>query len=773
MENYTDNIYTLPVLPTRGIVLFPGTSINFDVGRDESRRAIDETGKAGTNIFLVCQRDINDEKIDTNKLYTIGTIARISQIMHMPDNVTRVIVTGVRRGIMREVLSSSPYVRAVIEEAEYSYDSPEPIKEAYLDLLKGAFKKYYSANPRINADNFVNVINMTNLDKLCDTVSAALDVDYTVKQTYLEEFDPFRRSEALLCDIDERLEILELEKKIRIKVKNNMDLSQKKYFLREQMKVISEELGEGSVPEQEAQEFREKLDEFEITGDSRDKLLKDIDRFSYMAPQSPEANVLRNYLDTVFSLPWVNKTEENFDISEAKNILNEDHYGLEKVKDRILEYLAVRHFTKGKVGTILCFVGPPGVGKTSVAKSVARALNRKYVRISLGGIHDESDIRGHRKTYIGAMEGRIMAAMAETKVKNPLILLDEIDKMGSDYKGDPSAALLEVLDYEQNNSFRDHYIEVPFDLSQVLFITTANSLETISGPLLDRMEIIELSGYTAAEKFNIAKKYLVKKALEKNGLTEKKVKFDDAALKDIIEYYTREAGVRKLEQQINSLCRKAAKTILENNKTYVRITSKSLTTYLGNHRYHFEKMNKEPQVGIARGLAWTSVGGETLSIEVNVMKGSGKIELTGKLGDVMKESAMTAISYIRSIADKFGIEEEFYKDKDIHIHIPEGAVPKDGPSAGITMATAVISALSGKAVRHDIAMTGEITLRGRVLPIGGLKEKSLAAYRAGIRVVFIPYDNKPDLDDIPKDIRSCIEFIPVKEAEEVFRIALI
>jgi ATP-dependent Lon protease len=492
-----------------------------------------------------------------------------------------------------------------------------------------------------------------------------------------------------------------------------------------------------------------------------------------MPPSSPESNILRNYLDTVFSLPWTKKSRENFEINHARDILDEDHYGLEKVKDRILEYLAVRHFTKGKVGTVLCFVGPPGVGKTSVARSVARALNRKYVRISLGGIHDESDIRGHRKTYIGAMEGRIMAAMAEAKVGNPLILLDEIDKMSSDYRGDPAAALLEVLDYEQNIAFRDHYIEVPFDLSQVLFITTANTLDTISGPLLDRMEIIELSGYTSAEKFNIAKKYLVKKALNANGLTSEQIKIDDPVLKKIIEDYTKEAGVRKLEQQINALCRKAARTILESGKGSIRITTKNLESYLGRKRYHFDLMNKEPQIGIARGLAWTSVGGDTLSIEVNVMKGTGNTELTGKLGDVMKESAMTAISYIRSVAEDYKINDDFHKEQDIHIHVPEGAVPKDGPSAGITMATAVISALTKRPVRNDIAMTGEITLRGRVLPIGGLKEKALAAYRAGIRTIIIPYENKADIDDIPKDIAKQLTFIPVQEANEVFDIALI
>jgi ATP-dependent Lon protease len=619
----------------------------------------------------------------------------------------------------------------------------------------------------------MHISQIRDLSTLCDTVASTLDLDCNKKQEFLEEFDCYKLCEKLISALRSRVQILDLEKKIAEKVQANIDKNQHDYYLREQLKVISEELGEAEGALKDADDFRAKLAKFKITGESKEKLLKDIDRFSHMPPSSPESNILRNYLDTVFGLPWTKKSRENFEINHARDILDEDHYGLEKVKDRILEYLAVRHFTKGKVGTVLCFVGPPGVGKTSVARSVARALNRKYVRISLGGIHDESDIRGHRKTYIGAMEGRIMAAMAEAKVGNPLILLDEIDKMSSDYRGDPAAALLEVLDYEQNIAFRDHYIEVPFDLSQVLFITTANTLDTISGPLLDRMEIIELSGYTSAEKFNIAKKYLVKKALNANGLTSEQIKIDDPVLKKIIEDYTKEAGVRKLEQQINALCRKAARTILESGKESIRITTKNLESYLGRKRYHFDLMNKEPQIGIARGLAWTSVGGDTLSIEVNVMKGTGNTELTGKLGDVMKESAMTAISYIRSVAEDYKINDDFHKEQDIHIHVPEGAVPKDGPSAGITMATAVISAITKRPVRNDIAMTGEITLRGRVLPIGGLKEKALAAYRAGIRTIIIPYENKADIDDIPKDIAKQLTFIPVQEANEVFDIALI
>ncbi len=773
MKKYSsEKLSLLPVIPTRGIVMFPHNNMNFDIGRDISKKALEEASKSHTDIFIVCQRNPEDESVSSDSLYSVGTIARISQVMHMPDNVTRIIATGIRRGIIREIHSTAPYVRAAIEEIDDFYSSPGPLQTAYINNLKSSFREYFSSNPRLNADNFMHVMAINNISVLTDTVASVLDCEFDIKQSFLDELDPYKRCEKLDIAVKERLQILKLERKISQKVKANIDKNQHEYYLREQMKVISEELGEKDGALKDAEEFRARIKNANITGDSAEKLLKEVARFEHMPTNSPESNIIRSYLETVLDMPWNKKSEETFDINDARNILNEDHYGLEKVKDRVLEYLAVRHFTKGKVGTVLCFAGPPGVGKTSVAKSIARALNRKYVRISLGGIHDEADIRGHRKTYLGAMEGRIMAAMKEAKVSNPLILLDEIDKMGVDYKGDPSAALLEVLDYEQNSTFRDHYIEVPFDLSQVLFITTANSLETVSRPLLDRMEIIELSGYTAFEKFNITKQYLVKKSLDKNGLTPGQVKIDDNAINDIIEYYTREAGVRKLEQQIGTLCRKAARNILENGKKSVRVTRKNLTDYLGKHRYHFDMMNDTAQVGIARGLAWTAVGGDTLSIEVNVMDGTGKIELTGKLGDVMKESAMTAISYIRSVGADYGVDGEFYKNKDIHIHVPEGAVPKDGPSAGITMATAVISALTDKAVRNDVAMTGEITLRGRVLPIGGLKEKSLAAYRAGIRTVIIPYGNKADIDDIPKDIADEIKFIPVKHVNEVWDIAI-
>ncbi|MCI8519960.1 MAG: endopeptidase La, partial [Clostridia bacterium] len=627
--------------------------------------------------------------------------------------------------------------------------------------------------PKLNAESFVRIMSIKDVGELCDIISAELEFDIETKQEMLEEIDVLARAEKLLVAIENQLELLKIERRISGKVKERIDKNQREYYLREQLKVIQDELGEGEGTKAEAKEYEDKIKKLKASKSVRDKLLKEVSRFEKMHSTSSESSVIRNYLDTVLEMPWNKQTKESFDITEAQKILDNEHYGLEKVKERITEYLAVRQITSGKNGTILCLVGPPGVGKTSVAKSIAHALGRKYVRISLGGIHDESDIRGHRKTYIGAMEGRIMSAMKEAGVKNPLILLDEIDKMGVDYKGDPSAALLEVLDYEQNSTFRDHYLEVPFELSKVLFITTANTLDTVSRPLLDRMEIIELTGYTSNEKFHIAKDYLVKKSLDNNGLSDSQLNIADSVLKKIIENYTREAGVRGLEKQIGKICRKAAKELLESRKKSIKITRNNLSDYLGKERYHYDLMNENDEIGVARGLAWTAVGGDTLSIEVNVMAGTGKVELTGKLGDVMKESARAAISYIRANSKKLGISENFHKNKDIHIHVPEGAVPKDGPSAGITMAAAVVSALTGEPVRRDIAMTGEITLRGRVLPIGGLKEKSLAAYRAGIKDIIIPEENKADIEDIPDEVRKKLNFIPVNSMtaviENVFR----
>ena len=769
MEN---TLHYIPVIPMRGMVVFPHMNVNFDAGRDVSVKGLSAASEENSVVFLTSQKQLDKENPKPEDLYNIGTIAQIKQVMRLPGNVTRVVVTGIARGAIREMTLTKPYFKAVVEEFHTEYEQDTAVNEAYERQLKKKYEEYFAQNPKLNADNFMSVMAIEDIDTLSDVIAGGLEIKLEERQALLEEFDAYKRAEKLMTVIDNNINVMRIEQNIIKKVRENIDKNQREYFLREQLKVISEELGDKAGITAEVKEYKERIKKAKPGRKNTEKLLKDVDRFSKMQAASAESAVMRSYLDTVLDMPWNKHTKEVFDINEAEKILEEDHYGLEKVKERILEYLAVRHFTNGKNGTILCLAGPPGVGKTSIAKSIARALGRKYVRISLGGIHDEADIRGHRKTYIGAMEGRIMAAVKEAKVNNPLILLDEVDKMGADYKGDPSAALLEVLDYEQNNAFRDHYLELEFDLSRVIFITTANTLDTVSRPLLDRMEVISLTGYTDEEKFHIAKGYLVKKALEQSGLTAKQVNISDDAIRKIIDNYTREAGVRKLEQTISALCRKAAKHILEGNKKSVRITAKNVSEYLGKERYHFEKMNEHDEIGIARGLAWTSVGGETLSIETNVMSGNGKVELTGKLGDVMKESAMAAISYIRSRADVLDIDGEFYKNKDIHIHVPEGAVPKDGPSAGITMATALVSSLTGKPVRNDIAMTGEITLRGNVLPIGGLKEKSLAAYRAGIKTVIIPEENKADIDDIPAEIRKKMKFIPVSSMDNVLENAL-
>ena len=764
--------YILPVVPVRGLVVFPHMTLNFDVGRVASIKALHSAAEKNTEIFLIAQRDIDAEEPTADELFDVGTVATIKQVMNKPGNVVRVIVEGVCRARLGEVVSTKPFIEAYADVFSEEFEGDRHLEAAYIRRLKNEYEKYFANNSRGNVERYTHIMATENLSAVIDEIIADINCSLELKQQVLEEYDIAIRAEMLLVAIEECAKINSYEREIDSRVKKNIDKNQREYYLREQLKVIHEELGDKENADEEAQLFKDKIEELIKNPDSKEKLLKEVARYSRMSMHSAESSVIRNYLETVLDLPWKAMSEESFDINEAKEILEEDHYGLEKVKERVVEYLAVRQLTKGKNGTIICLAGPPGVGKTSVARSVARALNRKFVRISLGGIHDESDIRGHRKTYIGAMEGRIIAAVKEAKVKNPLILLDEIDKMGADYKGDPSAALLEVLDYEQNSQFRDHYIEVPFDLSQVLFITTANTLETISGPLRDRMEIIELSGYTSNEKLHIAKNYLVKKAMDKNGINPKQFAINDKAINDLIDYYTREAGVRKLEQQLDSLARKAAMTVLSGEKKALKINSKNLEQYIGKRRFHVDMMNKKAEVGVVRGLAWTSVGGDTLSVEVNIMDGKGEVVLTGKLGDVMQESAKAAISYIRANAKKLHIEKDFYKTKDIHIHVPEGAVPKDGPSAGITMATAVISALSKKPVRNDIAMTGEITLRGRVLPIGGLKEKSMAAYRAGIRTVIMPYDNRADIDDVPAEIREKIEYIPVSEMDKVIEAAI-
>lgn len=769
MEN---NLHTLPTIAMRGLVVFPYMQLNFDVARKESIKAIESASDGDSRIFLVTQKKAETDKPTEDDVYRVGTIAIIKQIMHLPGNVTRLIVKGISRGIIREFESTDPHFTCKVEEINELPSVLSDLDEAYGRALKKKLEEYFAVNPKLQADKFMSIMDIKHLGRLCDTISALVELDTDQKQILLNELNHQARAEELLSKLEHLIDVTELEHKIIRKTHEKINENQHEYFLREQLHVIEAELGDKDGIGADVEEFRTKIDKLRIKKESKEKLLKDLERFSKMHSQSPDSSVLRTYLEKVLDLPWDKPKKERFNISEVKEILDEDHYGLKNVKERILEYLAVRSLTGGKNTTVLCLEGPPGVGKTSVAKSIARALGRKYVRVSLGGIHDEADIRGHRKTYIGAMEGRIMSAMAEAKVKNPVMLLDEIDKMGRDYKGDPSAALLEVLDNEQNNEFRDHYIEIPYDLSDVLFITTANTLDTISQPLLDRMEIINLSGYTAKEKFYIARDYLVKKALLKTGMSDKNFSITDGAINTIIDHYTREAGVRKLEQTIETLLRKAAKEILETGSEKISVNKRNIKEYLGKEKYRFDMMNEQDEVGVVRGLAWTSVGGDTLSVEVNVMDGTGKVELTGKLGDVMKESAMAAISYIRSKSNELDIDKKFYKNKDIHIHVPEGAVPKDGPSAGITMATAVISSLSNIPVKHDIAMTGEITLRGKVLPIGGLKEKSMAAYRAGIRTVIIPDENKCDIDEIPTEIKNGIDFIPVTNMDEVLKYAL-
>lgn len=771
-----EKVINLPVVPMRGLVLFPYMTLNFDAARKKSIKALEKALEKDSIVFLTAQKDITSDNPGEDDIYETGVIAHIKQMMRMPGGVMRVIVQGIRRGYAGIITDGAEFMSAeVIEYSDDRYEIPvSPAEyEAYRRRIIKTYEEYFSQNPKLNAESLLRVMSIENINELCDIISAEIDFNAETKQDLLETLNIAERIEKLAAAIENQLAVLKIERRIAGKVKERIDKNQKEYYLREQLKVIQDELGEDDGIKAEAKQYEERIKKLKAAKAVKEKLLKETERFRKMQSSSAESSVIRSYLDTVLELPWNKLTKESFDLSSAKKILEEEHYGLSDVKERVLEYLAVRQLTKGENGTILCLEGPPGVGKTSVAKSIAHALDRKYVRISLGGIHDESDIRGHRKTYIGAMEGRIMSAMKEAGTKNPLILLDEIDKMGVDYKGDPSAALLEVLDYEQNSSFRDHYIEVPFDLSDVLFITTANTLDTVSRPLLDRMEVIELTGYTSNEKLHIAKDYLIKKAMINNGLEENQLSIQDGALQVIIENYTREAGVRGLEKQISKICRKTAKELLESRKKSVKITKKNISDYLGRERCHFDRRNEHDEIGVARGLAWTSAGGDTLSIEVNVMSGTGKIELTGKLGDVMKESARTAISYIRANSKALGINESFHKTKDIHIHVPEGAVPKDGPSAGITMASAVVSALTKTPVRSDIAMTGEVTLRGRVLPIGGLKEKSMAAYRAGITDIIIPEKNEADIEDVPQEVRKKLNFIPVNNMtavlENVFR----
>ena len=764
---------TLPVVALRGMTILPDMVIHFDVSRERSVKAIEEAMLRDQRVFLVTQKDVQVENPGPDDLYRIGTIASVKQVIKMPQKIIRVLAEGLERGELSHFSEEGDYLEAEIIRFEKDRELealPESAREAMVRNLAEIFSFYCQENGKMNKDMERQILEETDLEKLMSQVLINLPLFYDDKQRLLEAVNLSERYEQLCLLMNKEIEIMRFKRELQQKVKAHVDKGQREYLLREEMKVIREELGEDNTFS-DADHFTEEVQKLKASKEVKEKLNKEISRFRNMGMNSSESAVLRGYIETMLELPWDKASRDSSDLKRAEAILNEDHYGMEKVKERVLEYLAVRILTKKGSSPILCLVGPPGTGKTSIARSIARALNKKYVRISLGGVRDEAEIRGHRRTYVGAMPGRIATGMKQAGVKNPLMLLDEIDKVSSDYKGDTSSALLEVLDSEQNNRFQDHYVEIPMDLSEVLFIATANDVQTIPRPLLDRMELIEVSSYTENEKVHIAREHLISKQMEKNGLKEGQLTISPKALEDLIHSYTREAGVRQLERKIGEVCRKAAREILEKKKKSVKLTENNLEKYLGKARYHYDMANETDEIGIVRGLAWTSVGGDTLQIEVNIMPGKGEISLTGQLGDVMKESARTGLSYIRSVSDRYGIDKAFFGEHDIHIHIPEGAVPKDGPSAGITMATAMLSAMTGIPVYAQVAMTGEITLRGRVLPIGGLKEKLLAAKNAGIRTVIVPEKNRRDVEEISAEIKKGLELVYAEQMEDVLKIA--
>ena len=764
-----DKKITMPAVALRGLTILPGMVQHFDISREKSIRAIETAMMGNQKVYLVTQRHPEQETPAVADLYQMGTISQIKQLVKMPGGIIRVMVEGEKRAALLTLFEEGPYLEAEVAEAPMQEEQlTDTVKEAMSRIVKEKLEEFGNANPKAVKDFIGSLLVITDLEQLLTQTANEFPWDFAVKQEMLECDYWSHLYDRIVYYLMRELEILMIKRDYQGKVKEHIDKNQRDYILREELKVIREELGDDSGTE-DADGYMEQLEKLNADKETKEKIKKEIQRFKGMPGGSQEANVLRTYIETVLEMPWKKVSRDNQDIIHAKEILEEDHYGLEKVKDRVLEFLAVRALTKKGTSPILCLVGPPGTGKTSIARSVARALGKKYVRISLGGIHDEAEIRGHRKTYVGAMPGRIADAMRQAGVSNPLMLLDEIDKVSADYRGDVSSALLEVLDGEQNVKFRDHYLEIPLDLSGVLFIATANDASTIPRPLLDRMEVIEVSSYTENEKFHIAKKYLIPKQLERNGLTEEMLSFSDKALEKIIHNYTREAGVRNLERRIGEICRKAAREFLEKKKKTVHITEGNLQKYLGKEKITFENANEEDEVGIVRGLAWTSVGGDTLQIEVNVMPGDGKLQMTGQMGDVMKESAQIALTYVRSVADRYGVESRYFKEHDLHLHIPEGAVPKDGPSAGVTMATAMLSAVTGKKVCASVAMTGEITLRGRVLPIGGLKEKTLAARMAHMKKVLVPDKNRPDMAEISKEITKGMEIVFVKTMDDVVR----
>ena len=777
MNESNENLFLeLPIIPLRGIVVFPKMVLHFDVGRKKSIKALQKAMDDDQKVFLVCQKDASVDEPNIDDMYDVGVICTIRQMMRIPGSENmRVVVEGDKRATLYSFTSVKPYIGGLVEIAgdnNYNLEISEDEDKAYQRIIKREFERYASLMPKISNEVIAKVISIKDSGELADFVCSNTFLDYYEKQDVLSALDPSERICQLVVYLKKENNALEIESEIQEKVQNEIDKSQREYYLREEMKVISEALGESDNPLEEAEEYKSKVSALKCSDDIKEKLLKECDKLAKMPSGSHEGTVERNYLDKCLEIPFGKYTKDSINLEKSRKILDKEHYGLDKVKERIVDSLAVYKRNPEFNGQILCLAGPPGVGKTSIVKSLAKSMGRKYVRIALGGIHDEAEIRGHRRTYIGSMPGRIVEAVIKSGVMNPIILLDEIDKVGNDFKGDPSSALLEALDPEQNNSFADHYIEFPLDLSRVLFITTANDVSAIAGPLYDRMEVIELNSYTALEKFYIAKKHLVKKEMIKHSLTSKEFKISDDAINILIENYTREAGVRTLEKQIATLCRKATVSLESGAKSF-KVTDKNIEEYLGEKKFSDDLVSKEDQVGTVNGLAWTSVGGTMLPIEVSVLDGTGKIELTGNLGDVMKESAKTAVSYIRSKASEYGIDEDFYKNKDIHIHAPEAAVPKDGPSAGLAITTAIVSELTGIAIKSNVAMTGEISLKGKALAIGGLKEKSMAAYKAGCDTVIIPQDNKKDLDEISDEVKQVIDFISVKNFDEVLPIALV
>ncbi|WP_459480844.1 endopeptidase La [Clostridium saccharoperbutylacetonicum] len=766
-------LYTIPLIPLRGLTVFPNVVVHFDAGREKSTAAIEQAMLDGQEVFLAAQKDSVVEEPGQDEIYSIGTICKIKQILKMSDNTIRVLVEGKERGeIVEYIEEGQNYLKVSVEALEEEVEKSEEL-EAYIKLLNKEFNRLLKLVEENYGDAVKLVDSSEQPSQFIDMVASYAITEEKLKQEILETTNLAKRSEKVLERIKIEISIAKIQRKIANKVKSNVAKEQKEYYLRQQLNAIQEELGEDDDDKKEIIKYEEKIKKAKLNKEVKDKVNYELSRLKGMNQTSSESNVVKTYLDWALDIPWGKYTKESINVVKAREVLDNEHFGLEDVKDRIIEYLAVKQFSKSQKGPILCLVGPPGVGKTSIARSIAHAINRKYTRISLGGMKDEAEIRGHRKTYVGAIPGRIVYAMKEAKSMNPLMLFDEIDKINSNYKGDPSDALLEILDSEQNKDFRDSYLEVPMDLSKVMFIATANTLETVPRPLLDRMEVIEVSGYTYEEKFNIAKRHLIPKIFKELDIPVNKINIEDNSIMDVIEGYTRESGVRGLERKLNSLVRKALAEMLKDGKKEVSISSENVEKLLGKRSFDIDKIDKVDKVGVVTGMAWTAYGGDTLPIEAMVMTGSGKLELTGKLGDVMQESAKTAYSYVRANALKFGINETFYKEKDIHIHAPEGAVPKDGPSAGVTMVTALVSALSGKKVKHNVAMTGEVTLTGRVLPIGGLKEKSLAAFRAGVDTIIIPKENEKDIEKIPNSIRNSLNIISAKEVNEVLKNALI